>query len=151
MATDQTSTTDVLLKYSRRSLWVLLGSLTILAGAALVSNFFPDSAGAAMAQRVFTLFPIAIVIALGALRGTLGGVAADPGKGAMKALLSDEWRLQCLNRAYRNALFAVLLAQALLALLLTVFTVASPVATMASATAFIGVATVLVSMLVYDR
>jgi hypothetical protein len=91
------------------------------------------------------------VIALAALRSSLHGVRAHPREAAMKALLNDELRARALNRAYRNGLIAALLAQPLLVLLLSAAGLPYPLVSMASATLLIAVATVLCSLLAYDR
>jgi hypothetical protein len=142
---------DVLVTYSRRGLWVALTLLLALGAYALLINVSPNGEAAALANRLFGMFPIAIVICLAAMRSALKGVSSDPRSGAMKAMLNDELRQQSLRLSYRNGLAAVLLAQPLLALLLAWTPLAYPVALMASATTLLGVATVLASLLVYDR
>lgn len=142
---------DLLVKYSRRSRWVALTLLVLLAGYALVLNIFPESEAAALASRLFLLLPIGLVLALGTLRASLQGARANPAGAPMKAILNDELRQQSLSRAYRNGLMAVLVAQPLLALLLALVAVAHPVALMASLTALAGVCAVLGSQLAYDR
>lgn len=151
MKSELTSPSTTLLRYSRQSLWLALGLLTILATGAVIFNFFGDTAGASIVGRLLSLLPLLIVIALATMRTSLGGASTDPRKGAMSDLLNDEWRLNCLNRSCRNALFAISLSQPILALALGIHTLASPTILMASATAFVGAATLLVSMLVYDR
>jgi len=104
-----------------------------------------------MANLLARMLPIAIIVALAALRSSLKGVRTDPRSNSINALLQDELRQHSLNRAYRNALVAVLLAQPILALLLTWTTMPYPVVLMASMTALIGACTVVCSMLAYDR
>jgi hypothetical protein len=60
-------------------------------------------------------------------------------------------RQQSLQRAWRNGLLAVLLAQPLLALLFALAAPPQPLLLMASLTVLTGVATVLGSVLMYDR
>lgn len=151
MANQKPAESDLLVKLSRRSLWVAMVFLAVLGTYAVLINLYPDSAAAALAERLFMLLPIALVIVIAALRSSLKGASADPGAPAMKAVLGDELRQQSLNRACRNGLFAVLLAQPLMAMLLGVAYLPYPVVLMASATALIGVGTVLASMLAYDR
>lgn len=142
---------DLLVRYNRRSLWLAVAVLAVLGAYALLINLVPDSAAAALAERMFMLLPLALAIVIAALRSSLKGVSADPAAPAMKAVLGDELRQHSLNRACRNGLFAVLFAQPLLALVLGVSYLPYPVALMASGTALVGVGVVLASMLAYDR
>ena len=147
MRPELASESDVLVKYSRRGLWLALTLLLVLGAYAIVINLAPDGEAAALAHRLFKMLPIALVIALAAMRSSLTGVRGA----AMKALLNDELRRQSLSLSYRNGLLAVLLAQPLLFLLLASMPLQHPMALMACATSLIGVAAVLGSMLVYDR
>ncbi|HZV65139.1 MAG TPA: hypothetical protein VFG03_09580 [Telluria sp.] len=142
---------ELLVQFSRRSLWVALVLLLVLGGYAIVINVFPNSDAAALATRLFAMLPIGIAIALAAMRSSLRGAQIDRGGAAMKAVLSDEWRQHSLNRAYRNGLVAVMLAQPALAVLLAWMPLPHPLVLMASATALLGAGAVLSSMLVYDR
>lgn len=151
MTSECPTESDLLVKYARRGLWTALLLLLALGAYATVVNVFPDSEAAALARRLFALLPIAIVIALAALRSSLKGVRSDRRGAAMKAVLDDEWRRHSLNRAYRNGLAAVLLAQPALALLLSSTTLPQPLVLMAAATALVGTGAVLCSMLAYDR
>jgi len=140
---------DTLVRYSHRSLWAALILLLVLAAWAVSVNLFPASA--AVAGKAALLLPLAIVIALGVLRGSLRALSGHPSSPAMKAILQDELRQQSLQRAWRNGLLAVLLAQPLLALLFALAAPPQPVLLMASLTVLTGVATVLGSVLLYDR
>ncbi len=151
MTNQKPDSTNLLVNYSRRSLWVAVAILAVLGTYAVLINLYPDSAAAAMAERMFMLLPIALVIVIGFLRGSLKGTSADPRTPAMQQVLGDELRQHSLNRACRNGLFAVLFAQPLLAALLGMLRLPYPAALMASATALTGVAVVLCSMLAYDR
>lgn len=151
MANQKPNQTDLLVNYSRRSLWVAVAVLAMLGSYAVLINLYPESAAAALAERMFMLLPIALVIVIAALRSSLKGVSADPQAPAMKAVMGDELRQHSLNRACRNGFFAVLFAQPLLALLVGVTYLPYPAVLMASATALVGVGVVLGSMLAYDR
>jgi hypothetical protein len=142
---------DLLVKYSRLSLYFALLLLLALGTYAVLIHVAPDSHATAMANRFAILLPIAIVIALAALRSSLHGVRAHPREAAMKALHRDELHVQSLGRAYRNGLIAVVLAQPVLALLLSAAALPLPLVPMAGATVLVGVATVLCSLLAYDR
>jgi hypothetical protein len=151
MTAEPYTESELLVKFSRRGLWVALVLLGALGAYAIVINLFPDSAAAAMANLLARMLPIAIIIALAALRSSLKGARTDSRTNSINALLQDELRQHSLNRAYRNALVAVLLAQPMLALVLTWTTMPYPVVLMASMTALIGACTVVCSMLAYDR
>lgn len=151
VAHQQSNDPDQLVHYSRSSLWLAVAVLAMLGAYAVLINLYPDSAAAALAERMFMLLPLALVLVIALLRTSLKGVSADPGAPPMKALLGDELRQHSLNRACRNGLFAVLFAQPLLALLVGVSYLPYPAVLMACATALTGVGVVLGSMLAYDR
>jgi hypothetical protein len=151
MASHNKTNSDLLVRYSRLSLYFALALLLLLGTYAVLIHAFPDSGAAAMAHRLAIMLPIAIVIALAALRSSLHGVRAHPRKADMKVVLDDELRGQALNRAYRNGLVAVLLVQPVLVLIMSAADLPFPLVPMASATVLIGVAAVLCSLIVYDR
>jgi hypothetical protein len=140
---------DTLVTLSHRGLWIALAVLLLLAAWAVAVNLFPGSAAADIAGHAATLLPLAIIIAVAAMQSSLKGLSLDPRSKAMKAVLNDELRQQSMQRACRNGLLAVLLAQPLLALL--VAALPQPLILMASLTVLTGVATVLASVLAYDR
>ncbi len=142
---------ELLVAFSRRGLWVALALLLALGAFALVVNLAPESDAAMAANRMAALLPVAIVIAVAAVRSSLGGVSSDPRTAAMKSMLGDELRQQSLRLAYRNGLLAVMCAQPVLALLLSWSGAAQPLVLMAGATALTGVVAVLASLLVHDR
>ena len=151
MASHKTNDSDLLVRYSHLSLYFALTLLLALGSYAVLIHVAPESSLTAAANRYAVLLPIAIVIALAALRSSLHGVRAHPREAAMKALLNDELRASALNRAYRNGLIAALLAQPLLVLLLSAAAPPYPLVSMASVTLLVAVATVLCSLLAYDR
>jgi hypothetical protein len=97
------------------------------------------------------LLPIAIVISLAALRSSLHSVRAHRRQSEMKKITEDELRVHALNRAYRNGLVTVLLVQPVLVLIMSAADLPFPLVPMACATVLIGVATVLCSLIAYDR
>jgi hypothetical protein len=70
---------------------------------------------------------------------------------ALQAVRDDELSQHSLQRGYRNGLLAVLCAQPLLFYLLTDVALPQPIILMASLTVFLGVVTLVGSVLVYDR
>jgi hypothetical protein len=146
-----TNDSELLVKISHRSLWLALALLLVLGAYAVIINLFPFGAAAQMAGKLALLLPISIVVAIGALRSSQKGWSADPNSKPMRAVLNDELRQQSVHRACRNGLLAVLLIQPVMGVVLTVVTVPHPVVLMASFTLVAGVATVLGSVLAYDR
>jgi hypothetical protein len=140
---------DTLVTFSHRSLWMALAILLLLAAWAVTVNLFPGSVAAEMAGHAAVILPLAIIIAVAALQSSLKGLSLDPRSKAMKAVLDDELRRQSMQRACRNGLLAVMLAQPLLAFL--VAALPQPLILMASLTVLTAVATVLASVLAYDR
>lgn len=135
--------------YLRRALWLALAVLVLLGASALAAAFAPGSALARAAGALWRLFPVVLALALAGLR--VGLPTAGPNGHELRALLADEWRQHSLRRATRNALAAVLLAQPVLAVLLSVTAPAQPLALMASLSALTAALTALGSMLWYDR
>ena len=150
MASPKLTQTDLLARYSRHGLYFALVLLLILGCYAVLIHAFPDSSAAALAHRFAILLPLAIIIALAALRSSLHGISAHARSSAMKALRNDELRAHAVNKSYRNGLVAVLLVQPLL-LLLSAAELSYPLVPMASATVLIAVAAVICSLIVYDR
>jgi hypothetical protein len=150
MATHKESDSDLLGKYSHLSLYFALALLLAMGTYAVLIHVFPDSSAAAMAHRLAVMLPIGIILALAALRSSLRGVSAHPHREATKVLLHDEVRVRALNRAYRNGLITVVLAQPVLVLLLTAAELPFPLVPMASATVLLGAAAVLCSLIAYD-
>lgn len=146
-----TNPSELLVKISHRGLWMALSLMLILGAYALVINLAPNSQVATGGGRLLALLPLAIIIALAAMHTSRKGVSGDPRSKAMQAVLSDELRQQSLHRAYRNALVTVLFAQPALALLVSVTSAPYPMVLMASLTVLAGVATLLGSILAYDR
>jgi hypothetical protein len=139
--------TELMVKFSRRGLWLALALLLALGAYAVIVNFYPDSGAALLANRMALLLPLAIVIAVAGARSSLKSMGGEAQARAAKAVQGDELRQHSLRLAYRNGLLAVLGAQPVLALLLD----EKPVLLMAAATAMTGVLAVLVSLLAYDR
>ena len=151
MASHKLTQTDLLARYSRLGLYFALALLLLLGSYAVLIHAFPDSSAAAVAHRYAILLPLAIIIALAALRSTLHGVSAHPRNPAVKALRNDELRGHAVNKAYRNGLIAVLLVQPVLVLLLSSAELPYPLVPMASATVLFGVAAFICSLIAYDR
>jgi uncharacterized membrane protein HdeD (DUF308 family) len=137
------STTDTLVRLSRRSLWTAFFLIALIGACGLLQLLAP---GSQAAQQLAVLLPVFIVIAVAGLRR-----ATRPHAAAMKIVHDDELRQTALARAYRSGLFAVVILQPLMAVVLTSFVIMQPVATMAAATALTGALVFLGSFLYFDR
>jgi hypothetical protein len=150
MASASLNTTELLVRVSRRDLWLSAAFIALIGAIAIAVIAFPDTPLSDMANRLFTLFPIFIAIAIAIVRSTTK-VKMDPADPAVKALHADELRQASLSRAYRNGLATVLVMQPLLAVALGMAAVPNAIAVMACATSVTGALVVLLSMLFYDR
>ena len=148
MNTTTTNEADILVRYSRRSLWTMLVLFLLIGTAAAATIAFPESNAFG---RLAIALPIMIVIALAALRSSAKGARTDPSSPAMEALLNDELRQDSLKRAYRNGFFALMMVQPLLALAPSWIALAHPAALMACLTLVTGVVVMTATLLYYDR
>jgi hypothetical protein len=140
---EQTTSIDAAVRMSHRQLLAALG-LVLLMGVAALLGF--GNAGTARAGGVlWIVLPVIITITAASLRGMGKRVDAR----ALEAVRKDELRQASLSRAWRNGFFAVLGLQPALSLVLS--DAANAAALMAAAAVTIGTATVLASLLWYDR
>jgi hypothetical protein len=140
-----------LLQVSRRSLWLALGFIALFGAVGLVLLALPDTKAGRIAASLMSLLPLMMVLALGGLRMRARGVSMAPSNPELRAIRNDELRQASLHKAYRNGFFALLLAQPLLVVLLTVIPGAYPIPMMAGAGSAIGAVVFLASLLYYDR
>jgi hypothetical protein len=126
---------------------VLLGAATLIAHAIRPGSLLSDW------PSKTPWIPIAIVLFVTIYATTQRGrLSAAETKDVMERVMEDEFRQKNLSRAQRCALVAVLLAQIpLLALSLSVLTTAAAVSVMAVATVTIGITTLIVAFLIFDR
>jgi hypothetical protein len=143
--------TDTLIRYSHRGLWIALSFILLGCAYAIGLNLWPDSAFIVSANHAAPMFPIVVVVLAVASRRGLPPGAANPDSAQMRALLGDELRQASINRGLRNAFGAVLLLQPVCALALTTWQVHNPVTLMAALTVLVGTATLIASVLAYDR
>jgi hypothetical protein len=142
---EQPTSIDAAVRMSHRHLLAALG-LVLLMGMAALLGF--AGAGAAQPGHVlWMVLPIIIAITATSMRSMSKRVDAR----ALEAVRNDELRQASLSRAWRNGFFAVLGLQPMLALGLGWSGAADAAALMAAASATIGAATVLASLLWYDR
>lgn len=140
--------TELLLRYSRQSLASVVTLVTV-AGAALIAGALGVLPQVPQALPALIAFGI-IVLAVG-LRSSAGGRRWSPKSPVTQAVLQDEFRQANIARAERGALFAVLLGQVPLAVLLRSVPGAQAVFDMAIGTLCLGVAAFLALFLFFDR
>jgi hypothetical protein len=148
MAGPMESRSEKYLRFSRRSMTVLL-LLVVAVGAVCVAMAF-QPVSPAWSRALPPLWIVAVVIAAG-LQRTLGGERWDERIPEVRAIVEDEWRRGNMDRARRAAFVVVLAAQLPLALLLGALPPMRAVMAMASATVSLGLATLLALFLYFDR
>jgi len=132
--------TDALIRLSRRSLWTAFILIALIGALGMVQLLAPAWH---TAHHLRLLLPVFLAIGSVALRRV-------PNAG-MQIVLDDELRQMALARAYRVALFAVLVLQPVLALGLTASGVANALALMAVATLLTGALAFIATVLYVDR
>ena len=148
------NSSELLVRFSRRSMAALLVIVPGLGAMALAMTLWPEGAASRFMAQAAWVYPIAIVFLAAALRATLRGKSWDPRSADAKAILNDELRQHSMNRSSRAALIAVLVAQLPLALLFGTLPQASVIRTalaMAEATIILGTATFIALFLFLDR
>lgn len=137
------SPADALVRLSRRSLWTAVILIALIGASGMLQLLAPASRAA---TSLAMMLPVAIVIAVIGLRS-----ASAPDAASLTIVLDDELRHAALSQAYRNGLFAVLIAQPLLAVALATAGVVHALPAMAAATALTGALAFLGSFLYLDR
>lgn len=141
-------------RFSRRSMGMLLAIVLFLGATTLAMTLWAEGAVSRFMARASWVVPLAIVILGLALRATLRGQRFDPRSPVAKAILNDELRQMSLNRASRAALIVVLVAQLPLGLLfgmLAQLPAARTALAMAEATITLGMVTFISLFLFFDR
>jgi len=148
------NSSELLVRFSRRSMAAMLVIVPGLGAMALAMTLWPEGAASRFMAQAAWVYPIAIVFLGAALRATLRGKSWDPRSPDAKAILNDELRQHSLNRSSRAALIAVLVAQIPLALLFGTLPQASAIRTalaMAEASIILGTAIFIALVLFLDR
>lgn len=151
MTDPTTDRSELLLRYSRRSMFVSLLFILAMGSLAIALAISPDGAASRVVVGAPWLIPIAIVIVVGAMQATLRGNRWTPRSPEVQAIMSDEWRRSNIDRALRVAFVAVLIGQIPLALLFTVLPAQRALFAMAASTITLGLALVAGLFLVFDR
>ena len=142
--------TERILQHSRRGLWVVLAMLILLGSWLVLMSVNPEGELArAITKLLPTFLPIAIVLTVVWSRASLGGKPFNPKEPEARAVMEDELRVASLNRAFRAAFAAVLIAQPLLAWLL--WQRPFGLILMGAFTAVLAVASLIAAFLVFDR
>jgi hypothetical protein len=139
------------LRYSHRSMVVVLLLAVATGGAVLATAVEPDGLIASWMPRISLLLPIAIVLIAGMLMATLRGDRWDPNAPEARAILEDEWRRTNMSRALRGAFVVVIAAQVPLGLWLARLPALRGTLAMATATMTLGLATLAALFLYFDR
>lgn len=141
-------TSEQLVQASRTMLWFALIVVLLLGGVVIGIQLFPNSMYTDTLTRFMQLLPLAIAIALFAIKRK--AVSTNPTDSAMKEVLMDELRLSSTHRAYRYGFFFMLVLQPLLAFSLAHFQ-KNEVWLMCSISLTLGVSVLFASILVLDR
>ena len=135
------SPTDALIRLSRRNVWTAF-ILIALIGTVGVMQLLASTALAG--QKLGMLLPVFIAIGVVGLRRA-------PDAASMAIVLDDELRHTALARAYRTALFAVLILQPLLAVGLAAAGAVNAIPVLAATTVLAGMLVFVGSFLYFDR
>lgn len=148
MPSPMESRSERFLRFSRRSMTVLLLLVIAVGSTCVAVAFRPASAN--WPNAIPPLWIVAVALAAG-LQRTLGGDRWDPRTPEVRAIIEDEWRRSNMDRARRVAFVVVLGAQIPLGLLLTSLPSLRALMAMAAATITLGLATLLALFLYLDR
>jgi hypothetical protein len=141
---EQETSIEAAVRMSHRHLAAALMIVGMLGCAAVLGL---TTAGGDPDRTSWTVLPVIITVTAAALHRMYKRV----GVRALEAMRDDELRQASLSRAWRNGFLAVLGLQPVLALGLAWSGTAHGIALMAAVTAGVGAATVLASLLWYDR
>jgi hypothetical protein len=154
MVETASSRSEILLQFSRRSMFVLLFVVIVMGAVALGFAFTPEGVASNRWQPLSWLLPVAIAIVAAGLNTSLRGQRWDPSSPEVKTIMQDEWRRANFARASRAALIGVLLAQWPLALTFGFLMPLSPsrmAMTMAASTMTLGLVMLISLFLYFDR
>ena len=145
---NQADRTELLLRASRRSLFVLLALILIISATIIAHVLRPGSLLADWASRAPWLLPLAIVAIFATVVAPLRRRSGDAD---FKMLRDDEFRQANLARAQRAALVATVVAQIPLAISVAGLTTTAAVTTMGVGTVTVAMATLITSFLYFER
>jgi len=145
---------ELLLRFSRRSMMAMLFVVIALGAVGLTLIVSPEGAVGKQANLMSWLIPVGIVILVAALQTSLHRQRWDPRSPEVKAIMRDEWRQTNMNRATRAAMIVALVAQWPLALTFGFLTKLPPprmAMAMAASTMTLGLTTLIALFLFFDR
>lgn len=151
MIAPSSNRSELYLRFSRRSMVVLLCFFIAIAVVVAAMAVSPDGAMAKWVPQASWMIPFALVIAAAALQGTLKGNRWTPDSPEVQAIMQDEWRRRSMDRAMRAAFAVVLIVQTPLALALTSLPQPRAVVMMAALTIALGMSALTASFLFFDR
>jgi hypothetical protein len=143
--------TDLLLRASRRALFIVLLMVLALGATVLGRALWPDSVLATWPVRLPWLLPILVVSMGVAGRLLMRGRTWDPKGLEMKKIQHDEFRQMNLSRAQRASLITVLVLQIPLGLLFAHLAGMRAVMAMGAATITLAMALLIALFLFFDR
>ena len=143
--------TDLLLRASRRALFIVLFMILALGATVLGRALWPNSALATWPVLLPWLLPVLIVITGVAGRLLMRGRAWDAKSAEVKKIQQDEYRRMNLSRAQRAALIVVLVLQIPLGLLFVHLPATRAVMAMGVTTITLAMATLITLFLFFDR
>jgi hypothetical protein len=143
--------TDLLLRASRRALFIVLLMVLALGATILGRALWPDSVLATWAVRLPWLLPILVVIIGAAGRLLMRGLTWDPKGLEMKKIRHDEFRKINLSRAQRAALIGTLVVQLPLGLLFAHLPGMRAVMAMGVTTITLAITILIALFLLFDR
>jgi len=141
---------DLILRFSRRGLFILLLTFLWLGATVVGIAFWPNSVLAKWPAVVPWLFPVVMVLVMFALRIPLRGRWPSRSH-KLKLILDDEFRRSNLARAQGAAFAVVVAAQVPLALLVLHLPARQAVIGMAGTTMSLGLVTLTALFLIFDR
>jgi hypothetical protein len=143
--------TDLLLRASRRALFVVLLMVVAFGATVLGRAIWPESVLATWPARMPWLLPVLVVMSLIGGRMFRKGRIWDPHGPEMKKIQQDEFRRMNLSRAQRAALIVVLVLQIPLGLLFVHLPAMRAVMAMGVATITLAIVTLIALFLFFDR
>ena len=144
-------TPELLLRLQRRSLFLVLILIAGSGAFVIASSFWPDGAVANRVAQVPWLFPMIAIFSVSVQQTWMRKHHLTRDMPEYKAMMNDEWRRSALDRAWKGALFAVLIAQILLPLLFVNLPTVRALWGMAATTVTLGLATQIGLFLFFDR
>jgi hypothetical protein len=143
--------TDLLLRASRRALFIVLLMVLALGATVLGRALWPDSVLATWPARLPWLLPILVVVMGVAGRLLMRGRTWDPKGLEMKKIQHDEFRQINLSRAQRAALIGTLVLQLPLGLLFAHLPAMRAVMAMGVTTITLAITILVALFLLFDR